>query len=267
MFDKIVKIEYNIVVDKLGIKKETKFCYSILESTKKDFIEKVIEVDNEKKCMIELRLDYLLASGVSIEEIIDLISIIKKKYTNKKLIATIRTIGEGGRVDLSKEKYFYFIKLLYLKTYVSAIDVEYKFYKIDKQYYDSLFSKKKKDIIISMHFFDRVFFENEYKNMFAEMASSTGNIIKFAIKTYTTNDLFTFMMVARKSYPIFKKQGKKVIFIAMGDVGKVSRIWHEFTNTRIVFLNAYVDEDKSLGQFNRNIYLKYRKLLAKKSKN
>ena len=154
-----------------------------------------------------------------------------------------------------------------MKSKVSAIDVEYKFYKIDRQYYDSLFSMEKKDIIISMHFYDRIFFENDYKKMFTEMANSSGNIIKFAIRTFTANDLFLFMMTARKAYNMFKKQGKKVIFIAMGDVGKVSRVWPEFTNTSVVFLTAYDKDNNNIGQFDRNTYIKYRKLLAKIHKN
>ena len=243
------------------------FCYPILEESKSAMLKKVAEVDKQKKCIIELRLDYLLNAGMNIAEIIKIISLIKAKYTNKKLIATIRTVSEGGKVDLTKEKYFLFIKELYLKSKVHYIDVEYKFYKIDKIYYDSLFKKKKKKIITSMHIFDRIFFENEYVKLFTEMAESSGNIVKFAIKTFTKEDLFSFMLTARKCEKIMKKNKKESIYIAMGMVGTLSRLLPEFTKTKIVFLSAYKDIDVELGQLNREKYVKYRNMLAKIDKN
>lgn len=249
------------------LKNDFVFCYPILEDSKSAFLKKVAEINSEKQCMIELRLDYLLYAGLSIEDIIKIINTIRTKYTSKKLIATIRTVSEGGKVDLTKEKYFYYIKELYLNAKVNYIDVEYKFYKIDKIYYDSLFKKRKKKIIISMHFFDRIFFENEYIKLFTEMAESSGNIVKFAIKTFSKDDLFLFMMTAKKCEKIMKKNRKETIFIAMGTVGLLSRLWPEFTNTKIVFLTAYKEMDLELGQMNRENYVKYRNLLAKYGKN
>ena len=251
----------------IKLKNNFDFCYPILENNKNDFLNKVAEVSTERKCMIELRLDYLLYNGMSIEEIIKIIDRIKNKTTNKKLIATIRTVSEGGKVDLPKERYFYYIKELYLNSKVQIIDVEYKFYKIDKIYYDSLFKKNKKKIILSMHIFDRIFFENEYMNLFTEMAETSGNFVKFAIKTFTKEDLFTFMNVAKNCEKMLKKNKKQGIFIAMGSVGVLSRVWPEYTNTKVVFLSAYTDFDSVLGQMNREKYMKYRKLLAKIDKN
>ena len=251
----------------IKLKNNFNFCYPILEGNKNSFLNKISEVDKERKCMIELRLDYLLYAGMSIDEIISLIDHIKTKLTHKKLIATIRTVSEGGKVDLTKERYFFYIKELYLKSKVNYIDVEYRFYKRDKLYYDSLFKKRKKKIIISMHIFDRIFFENEYVRLFTEMAESSGNIVKFAIKTFTKEDLFLFMRAARKCEKVMKKNRKESIFIAMGSVGVLSRIWPEFTFTKIVFLSAYTDFDRELGQMNREKYVKYRILLEKIGKN
>lgn len=251
---------------KLNLKRGINLCYPILESTKESFFEKVCKVSNEKKCIIELRIDCLLSAGFSIEQIIDFVSYIKGKCTRKKLIATIRSCSEGGKVDLDDDKYFYFIKMLYLKSKVNAIDVEYKFYIKNKEAYDELFATKKKDIILSIHIFDRVLLINEYKKIFKDMINTKANIVKFAIKTYTKEDLFAFMDVARKTHKFFVKARKKVIFIALGEIGKVSRIFPEYTYTSIVFLNAYEKEDNNIGQISRKVYNKCRKLLAKSLK-
>ena len=250
----------------IKLKNNFDFCYPVLENNPIDFKKKFSEINNEKKCMIELRLDYLLFGGIGTNDIIKLINNVCNR-TNKKIIATIRTVSEGGKVDLNKERYFYLIKEIYLKTKVNFIDVEYKFYKLDKIYYDSLFKKKKKKIILSMHIFDRIFFENEYNNIFLEMANSSGNYIKFAINMFTKEDLFIFMNSAKNFEKTLKKLKKEAIFIAMGKVGVVSRVWPEYTNTKIVFLTAYGDYNVDLGQLSREIYVKYRKLLAKITKN
>lgn len=251
----------------LGLKKETLFCFPILENTRKSFIKKVCEVNKKRKCILELRIDYLLSVGLSIDQIIDFISFVKKKYTRKKLIATIRSYDEGGKVDLDSDKYFYFIKELYLRSVVNAVDVEYKFYKRKKEAFEELFALKKKDVILSIHIFDRVLLVKEYKKIFKDMATSRSTIVKFAVKTYTKEDLFIFMNVARKSHKIFTKKRKKVIFIALGELGKVSRIFPEYTYTSIVFLNAYANDDKNIGQIGPKAYRKHRKLLAKSLKN
>ena len=117
-----------------------------------------------------------------------------------------------------------------------------------------------------MHFFDRIFFENEYIKLFTEMAESSGDIVKFAIKTFSKEDLFLFMLTAKKCEKIMKKNKKETIYIAMGTVGMLSRLWPEFTNTKIVFLTAYKEMDLELGQMNRENYVKYRNILAKNGK-
>ena len=99
------------------------------------------------------------------------------------------------------------------------------------------------------------------------MAESSGNIVKFAIKTFSKEDLFLFMMTANKCEKIMKKNRKDTIYIAMGSIGILSRLWPEFTNSKIVFLTAYKEMDLDLGQLNREKYVKYRNLLAKNGKN
>ena len=54
----------------------------------------------------------------------------------------------------------------------------------------------------------------------------------------------------------------------MGEIGKLSRVWPEYTHTSIVFLTANGGYfDKMLGQTTRKNYMELRKLLAKRFKN
>lgn len=246
---------------KYKFKNNKNFCYSVCEETEALFLRKIKELSKEKNAFIELRIDFLLESGLSIEYISKLLVKIHNKYTSKKIIATIRTNDEGGRVDLSREKYYYFIRTLYNTKGISFIDIEYKYYKIDRQYYDLLFKKRKKKIILSMHLFDKILSETDYINTLNELVSVKSDIVKFAINTFTKENLFAFMLNSRKFS--LKHASKDFVFIAMGEIGVLSRVWPEFTNTRIVYLNAYDEDINKIGAINKDDFVKYRKILAK----
>lgn len=248
-------------MSKYRFKNNKNFCYSVCEETSTGLIKKIQELNKVKKAIIELRLDYLLGAGLSIENISKLITKIHNKFTSKKIIATVRTNDEGGRVDLSREKYYYFIRTLYNTKGVSYIDIEYKYYKIDKQYYDLLFKKKKKKIILSMHLFDKILSEMDYINTLNELISVKSDIVKFATNTFTKENLFSFMLTSRKFS--LKNKRKDFVFIAMGEIGLLSRVWPEFTNTKLVYLNAYNNDINKIGAIKKEDFVKYRKNLAK----
>lgn len=247
--------------------KNFRYCFQIIESSKNNLIKKVKSLAVPKGSILELRLDYMLYTGMDIENVVKIVNDIKKMRRNVKILATIRTISEGSKLDLSREKYFYFIRELCVNSNVDYIDCEYKFYKIDKQYYDNLFKKCSKKVILSIHFFNRVFDAMQYTNIVSEMLDSKSHFIKFAMRAYTREDLFTFMLTMHKLSEKVKEYRKEPIFIAMGEVGKLSRLWPEFTGTKIVFMNAYGMYNKDLGLMGLNYYEKKRKLLAKGFKN
>jgi 3-dehydroquinate dehydratase len=91
--------------------------------------------------------------------------------------------------------------------------------------------------------------------------------VKCAVMVNNKNELFDFMMIARKCSKDILKLKKNCIFIAMGEIGGISRVWPEFTNTKIVFLTAYSDKSSKIGQFTYENFVKYRNMLEKNVKN
>lgn len=242
------------------------FCYPVLESKEKAFYEKVAEL-SDKNCILELRLDYLFFGGLKIDKIIDLVNRVNKDYPLLKIIATLRSKNEGGKYDFSVDEYYAYVTKLYENTQVSYIDIEYEYFKEKEFYYNQLLKDRNKKIIISKHVFDRTYGFEEYLDIFSEMTIEIADIVKFAINIPTKEELFTYMLAARESSEILKEASKGCIFIGMGKVGCLSRLWPEFTNTKIVFLTAYKSIDIELGQLNYVYYMKFRKLLAKSTKN
>ena len=242
--------------------KKFELCYPIMESDKVLFIDKVISLENDKNDMIELRIDFLLEKGITIDEIIEMINCISAS-TSKKIIVTIRTDREGGKYKLDEKKYYDYIEKIYFKTKVEYLDVEYNVYISNEEKYENLFKNKSKKIILSTHIFDKVLSKKQYKTLFHNMLKPYIDIVKCAVFVNTKKELFDYMMVARKSSKIIEKAQKECIFIAMGEIGRLSRLWPEFTNTKVVFLTTNSEKASNIGQFSYENFVKYRKLLEK----
>ena len=115
--------------------------------------------------------------------------------------------------------------------------------------------------------FDGALAKHDYEILFDSMMNLDIDIVKCAVMVNTKKELFDFMMTARKCSKNIKKQKKECIFIAMGAIGGLSRLWPEFTNTKVVFLTAYGEKASKIGQFTYENFVKYRKLLEKNVKN
>lgn len=246
--------------------KKFELCYPIMESDKVLFIDKVISLENDKNDMIELRIDFLLEKGITIDEIIEMINHISAS-TSKKIIVTIRTDREGGKYELDEKKYYDYIEKIYFKTKVEYLDVEYKVYINEGKKYENLFKNNSKKIILSTHIFDKVLSKKQYATLFHNMLKPYIDVVKCAVFVNTKKELFDYMMVAKKSSKIIKNAKKECIFIAMGEMGRLSRLWPEFTNTKVVFLTANSEKVNNIGQFSYENFVKYRKLLEKIVKN
>ena len=169
--------------------------------------------------------------------------------------------------DIDDDTYYGYIEKLYFNASNEYLDVEYNFYKNNLNKYDSLFKKRLKKIILSNHIFGKALSKNEYELLFYNMARTYIDFVKCAVMVKNKKELFDFMMVARKCSKNIQNIKKSCIFIAMGEIGGLSRLWPEFTNTKVVFLTAYGENTSKIGQYTYKNFVKYRNLLEKNIKN
>ncbi len=249
-----------------NVDKKFELCYPIMESDITLYVDKITSLEKDKNDLIELRIDYLLNEGVKIDEIIKMINYVST-FSNKKLIVTIRTDREGGKYNLDEKKYYDYIERIYLETKAEYLDVEYKMYMCSEEKYENLFNNKLKRIILSIHIFDKRLSKKEYEKLFLNMLKPNIDIVKCAVYLTLKKELFDYMMTARKVSKIIKNAGKECIFIAMGEMGRLSRLWPEFTNSKVVFLTTNSEKVSKIGQFTYENFVKYRKLLEKNTKN
>ena len=241
-------------------------CYPILEKNFDNIIKKIKLVNNKKVSTYELRLDNLncLSSAkCDISSIVDNINNLKRRFPKKKFIVTIRTKKEGGKVSFSASKYTEYICCLLKFAKVDYVDVEYKFYAKSKSIINKAINESKAKVIISKHVFDEKFSIIKCEKTFKELSKVNCDIVKLAVKVGSKEDTYKFMELS-KNYSIkISKNGKRGIFIAMGKNGLVSRVFPEYTGTKVVFLNAY-DKHNKLCQPNLSLFLNmHGKIFAK----
>ena len=249
-------------MDRLELKNKTKICYIVNEKNAIDYIKKVNKFAKDKNCdIIELRIDNLLNKADDIQSVLLAVecsdSIIK--LYEKKSIFTLRTLQDGGMARVNKKQYLNIIEKIYINTEVDAIDIEYRFYRTMTKVIDSFF-KQKKQFILSYHDFKGHLNTKQITHIISKMRQYNKDVIKIAIKTHNKKEVFDLLETAKKIKKIEKKNDFFVI-IAMGKIGLVSRIYNEYTNTKIVYIDNSVNNIGPIGNINIKTYKKLRKKL------
>ncbi len=255
--------------EKLSFKNGSRICYSVKENNLNDFYDKIIEFStmSDDDCLIELRLDYLINKKIDIQDIIKCITKVKKALINeyevdRQFVATIRNFSNGGNCLIDDKKYFEIVETLYEKSSVDAIDIDYDFYSNKSASIKKLFSKKK-SLIITYTCRDRVLSKEEYDELFKALIKTPAYVIKIVTKAFSCEDTELLMSVSKNYDEILRKNDKVLVAISTGKLGILSRVWHEYTNTMIVYLDAYELNMVPQGDINKKIFDKCRGLISK----
>lgn len=254
--------------EKVSFKSGSRFCYSVKENNLNDFYDKIIELStmSDEDYLIELRLDYLLNKKIEIQDIIKCILNAKKVLSNdyeveRQFIATIRNFSNGGNCLIDDKKYLDILELLHDKASIDAIDIDYDFYMSKQSNIKKMFPGKK-SLIITYTCRDKVLTKEEYDEIFKTLIKTPAYIVKIVTKAFSTDDTEILMTTAREYDNLFKKNNKFVVVISTGKLGILSRVWHEYSNTMIVYLDAYELDMVPQGEINKKVFDKCRKLIS-----
>ena len=257
--------------EKLSFKNGSRFCYSVKENNLKDFYDKIIEFStmSEDDYLIDLRLDYLINKKIDIQDIIKCISNAKKVLANdyeveRQFIATIRNFSNGGNCLIDDKKYLEIVEALYEKPGVDAIDIDYSFYESKSSNIKKMFPGKK-TLIITYTCRDKVLSKEEYDVIFKTLIKTPAYIIKIVTKAFSCEDTELLMATAKEFDEALRKNNKLLVAISSGKLGILSRVWYEYTNTMIIYLesDAYELDMVPQGKINKRVFDKCRSLITK----
>lgn len=258
--------------EKISFKNGSRFCYSVKENNLNDFYDKIIELStmSDEDYLIDLRLDYLINKKIDIQDIIKCIVKAKKVLTkdfevDRQFIATIRNFSNGGNCLISDKNYLEIVETLYEKPSVDAIDIDYDFYESKSTQIKKMFSgmlSRKKTLIITYTCRDKILSKEDYDNLFKTLIKTPAYIVKIVTKAFSTEDTEKLMNAAREYDNLLKKNNKVAVVISTGKLGILSRVWYEYSNTMIVYLDAYDLDMVPQGEINKKVFDKCRKLIS-----
>lgn len=194
-------------------------------------LEKVSVSDYRTADIVEWRADFLSA-----DEILEMAPKFFEKFKESKILFTLRTVREGGNIQVSEKKYLQILKeiLTYNPAY---IDVEFfthgPSFAALKDFRDKM--------VLSYHNFDEV--PSDLTNRLIKMHEEGTAFVKVAVMPERECDVLDLLQITRD---MTLEYGEHFISMAMGDLGRLSRISGYLTGSCWTF--ASLDNSSAPGQ-------------------
>ena len=194
-------------------------------------LEKVSVSDYRTADIVEWRADFLSA-----DEILEIAPKFFEKFKESKILFTLRTVREGGNIQVSEKKYLQILKeiLTYNPAY---IDVEFfthgPSFAALKDFRDKM--------VLSYHNFDEV--PSDLTNRLIKMHEEGTAFVKVAVMPERECDVLDLLQITRD---MTLEYGEHFISMAMGDLGRLSRISGYLTGSCWTF--ASLDNSSAPGQ-------------------
>ena len=194
-------------------------------------LEKVSVSDYRTADIVEWRADFLSAV-----EILEMAPKFFEKFKESKILFTLRTVREGGNIQVSEKKYLQILKeiLTYNPAY---IDVEFfthgPSFAALKDFRDKM--------VLSYHNFDEV--PSDLTNRLIKMHEEGTAFVKVAVMPERECDVLDLLQITRD---MTLEYGDHFISMAMGDLGRLSRISGYLTGSCWTF--ASLENSSAPGQ-------------------
>ncbi len=194
-------------------------------------LEKVSVSDYQTADIVEWRADFLSA-----DEILEMAPKFFEKFKESKILFTLRTVREGGNIQVSEKKYLQILKeiLTYNPAY---IDVEFfthgPSFAALKDFRDKM--------VLSYHNFDEV--PSDLTNRLIKMHEEGTAFVKVAVMPERECDVLDLLQITRD---MTLEYGDHFISMAMGDLGRLSRISGYLTGSCWTF--ASLENSSAPGQ-------------------
>lgn len=194
-------------------------------------LEKVSVSDYRTADIVEWRADFLSA-----DEILEMAPKFFEKFKESKILFTLRTVREGGNIQVSEKKYLQILKeiLTYNPAY---IDVE--FFTHGPSFAALKDSRDK--MVLSYHNFDEV--PSDLTKRLIKMHEEGTAFVKVAVMPERECDVLDLLQITRD---MTLEYGDHFISMAMGDLGRLSRISGYLTGSCWTF--ASLENSSAPGQ-------------------
>lgn len=251
-----------------------KICVSLIGKSREEIIKEAILADSGVCDLIEWRADYYIfgnnleeactladTSGVrrKLEEILSAI----KEVTDKPVILTLRTLGEGGHIDIYKREYYALIRDMAgdMRTLPDIIDIEAfdgdeGFDEEKVRFLTEAMKEAGVAVLLSHHNMRETARGEEIKRRLGIMETIGADISKIAMTAVRKIDLYELLNAAKE----FGEESaeRPYIAISMGEEGSESRVCGESIGSAVTF--GYMNRASAPGQFEAGVLSEYLKM-------
>ena len=238
-----------------------KIAVSIWGTTKEEILLEAKDIVAAKADIVEWRADRFQYTSTG--ELIETLKELRAQVGNMPLLFTLRTVNEGGHKDIPPLQYAQLIQKVVETGHIDIIDVEIFIDVYDSwnsvaeldtiernnkhQYTDNIIEHAKKYntvVLGSNHNFNNTPTKEEIISRLSEIQHYDVDIAKIAVMAHNKEDVLTLMAASIE----MAEEGnhKPILTIAMGAVGKLSRICGEFSGSDITF--ASIGHPSAPGQ-------------------
>lgn len=175
--------------------------------------------------LIEWRMDYLS------DDPLQALPKIAAETKDYPLLCTLRSKIEGGESEYSKWEHCAIVEKVIESKLCQIIDIELSLG--EKIVKDLILKAEKNDVltVVSKHDFDTTPAKQEITDTFKRMDSLGADICKYAVMPHSSYDVLKLLEASLS----FSESGALTAAIAMGDIGKISRVSGSYFGSCMTF--------------------------------
>lgn len=221
-----------------------KICVLVMGKNKAEVLEEAKKAVDNKADLIEWRADQLTEGEFDEDFHNEILAEIRKIIGDMPVIYTFRTLLEGGK-EIDNEKYQDLILSVANAGITDIIDVEVFSFKLKaRDIIDEIHSFTNVKVIGSYHDFEGTPDTAELVYRLSVIDNCNADILKLATMPHKKKDVMRVMTATILTYT--RPNPKPIISIAMGNMGRVTRLLGEFTGSSITF--ASIGKSSAPGQ-------------------
>lgn len=210
-----------------------KICVLVMGKNKEDVLKEAKKAVENSTDLIEWRADSLTEGEFDEDFHNEILSEMRKVIGNMPIIYTFRTLSEGGK-EIENEKYKELVLSVANAGIADLIDVEIFSFKLKaRDIIDEIHSFTNVKVIGSYHDFEGTPDTAELVYRLSVIDNCNADILKIATMPRKKKDVMRIMTATILTYT--RPNPKPIISIAMGNMGRVTRLLGEFTGSAITF--------------------------------
>ncbi len=234
-----------------------KICVPVMGKTDTEILKAAEEAAKSEADLVEWRADFW-KNGHPTEELDGLLKNLQNILEDKPLLFTIRTKGEGGEYDGSKETYGNLLRQAAKRA--DLVDVEVFMPELTADLLIKEIQSEGSKVVASNHEFFKTPSKEQMVKRLMTMEELGADIAKIAVMPESEKDVLTLLDATQEM-----KNGKAkipVITMSMSELGVVSRISGEFFGSALTF--ASLTQVSAPGQLSLKDLKKILQILHKK---